>query len=347
MSELSPYEIDLQGQPDALRAVATGCLPGELGALRIEDYPRVVVTGMGSSHFAGLPLWRRLVKMGWPAWWISTTELLDSPDLVTEDSLLVATSQSGLSGEVVALLDGAAVRPRTVIGVTADDASPLACSADVTVALRSGTEATVSSKSYLNTLATHRLVLAALGRDERRAVEGDAVRSDVTAAADDLAGRAASTVVTRVAQRAVEGPDTRVALVGKGDDAAAALLGGLIFKEAAKVAAEGYVGGAFRHGPLELAGPGLTAVLFGGADGGLDPSLAALAGELVAAGSQVLVVGGQPVPGCLHQPVPHPSPLRHLVLATAVVQDLSVALARAKGLVPGEFAFGQKVTSTL
>lgn len=63
--------------------------------------------------------------------------------------------------------------------------------------------------------------------------------------------------------------------------------------------------------------------------------------------SQVLVVGGRSVPGCLHEPAEHASSLRHLVLATAVVQQISVELARAKGLVPGAFRFGQKVTSTL
>ena len=305
-------------------------------------YPRIIVTGMGSSNFAGLPLWRRLVKAGWPAWWVSATELLDSPDLVTGESLLLAISQSGRSGEVVALLDGGILRPRTVIGVTEDQASPLAEAADITVALRSGAEATVSSKSYLNTLAAHRRILAALGQAVPSAVE-----CDIAAAADDLADRHGNSVPAQLAHRAAEGPDTRVALVGKADDAATALLGGLIFKEAARVAAEGYVGGAFRHGPLELAGPGLTAVLLGGMDGDLDASLVALAGELVAARSQVLVVGGRSVPGCLHEPAEHASSLRHLVLATAVVQQISVELARAKGLVPGAFRFGQKVTSTL
>ena len=47
----------------------------------------------------------------------------------------------------------------------------------------------------------------------------------------------------------------------------------------AKVAAEGFVGGEFRHGPLELAGPGLTAVLFGPDDPDASPSLRRLGAD--------------------------------------------------------------------
>ncbi|MFF3214330.1 hypothetical protein ACFYYB_27160 [Streptomyces sp. NPDC002886] len=38
----------------------------------------------------------------------------------------------------------------------------------------------------------------------------------------------------------------------------------LILQEAAKVPSEDYTGGAFRHGPIELAGPGLISVMFTG-----------------------------------------------------------------------------------
>jgi hypothetical protein len=62
-------------------------------------------------------------------------------------------------------------------------------------------------------------------------------------------------------------------VIGKRDNTATALAGGLILKEAAKVPAEGYIGGEFRHGPLEIAGPGLTAVLLGLDQSEPDPSL--------------------------------------------------------------------------
>ncbi len=156
---ITPYEQDIQDQPESLRAFATAPAVAGLEELR-QGYDRIVLTGMGTSHFAGLPTWRALARRGWPAWWLDTTQLLDTADLVTPGTLLVVTSQSGRSAEVVALCDG---RPRsTLVAVTNDGASPLARAADLVVPLHSGAEATVSTKSYLNSLAAHGVILAAL-----------------------------------------------------------------------------------------------------------------------------------------------------------------------------------------
>jgi len=45
-------------------------------------------------------------------------------------------------------------------------------------------------------------------------------------------------------------------------------MGALLLKEVTKLPAESFIGGEFRHGPLELAGPGLVAVVFTGSGGG-------------------------------------------------------------------------------
>ena len=70
----------------------------------IENYDRIILTGMGSSHFAAHRVWCSLVSEGREAWWVSTAQLLETQELITGDSLLWVTSQSGESGEVVALL---------------------------------------------------------------------------------------------------------------------------------------------------------------------------------------------------------------------------------------------------
>ncbi|MEU9796212.1 hypothetical protein AB0E27_37545 [Streptomyces sparsogenes] len=59
---------------------------------------------------------------------------------------------------------------------------------------------------------------------------------------------------TDSAKQALAATQPRFSCVGTGADAATALTGALIAKEAGSVAAEGYAGGAFRHGPLELCG---------------------------------------------------------------------------------------------
>src|SRR6202012_3720481 len=75
------------------------------------------------------------------------------------------------------------------------------------------------------------------------------------------------------ARELVAAANPRLAYIGFGDHAATARYAGLITKEGAKIAAEGFIGGQFRHGPLELAGPGLTAVLFGSDDPAANTSL--------------------------------------------------------------------------
>jgi glucosamine--fructose-6-phosphate aminotransferase (isomerizing) len=344
MTQPSPFEADIQAQPGALRAFAAATPAEPLGDLSGSGYRRIVLTGMGASHFAALPAWRRLTAAGHPAWWVSTTQLLDTPELVTPDTLLIATSQSGASGEITQILPGGGLsaRPRTLVGVTNEPDSPLAAAADATVLLHSGSEATVSTKTYLNTLAAHQCIVTALTGGSQAAVTG-------------LIGRAAEAIedydcrheVRSAAKQYVSCESPRIALIGKRDHAATALLGGLILKEAAKVPAEGYIGGEFRHGPLEIAGPGLSAILIGLDQSERDPSLPRLARELAATGAYVLTAGDAEIDGCVKVPLPPSDGLTELAAGAALVQALSVELARAKGIVPGEFRFGRKITAVL
>ncbi len=340
---LTPYESDIAGEPAALRRFAASAMPSGLDSLDLERFERIVLSGMGSSHHAANPTWRRFVAAGRPAWWVSTPLLLDRPELVGRRTLLVLTSQSGRSGEIVALLEQLpADRERRLVAVTNDAGSPLALAADVVIELMSGDEATVSTKSYANSLAAHaRLADALTGADDAARVASILRAADALDALGTDLGELSDLAAALVAQ-----PQPRLALVADPARGASALFGGLILKEATKLPAEGFVGGEFRHGPLELAGPSLAAVLFGTI--GEDTSLGRLAGDLVAAGSQVLKVGGGSTSAAGRWiPTAASDELGELVCDAAVVQHLSVTLARANGTVPGAFRFGAKVTTIL
>ena len=153
----TPFERDIGDQAEALLAFSQSATPPDVSRLLRGHYDRVVLTGMGSSHFAALPSWRRLIDAGYPAWWVDTGQLLDSPRLITPGTLLIVTSQSGASAETVAVLESknSVARTATLIAITNDPASPLARQADALMPLHSGAEATVSTKSYLNSLAAH------------------------------------------------------------------------------------------------------------------------------------------------------------------------------------------------
>ena len=327
----SPFETDIADQADALRAFLAAPAPDTLASVVGRPYGRIVLTGMGSSHYAALPTWRRIVATGRPAWWVDSGQLLDAPELVTPDTLLVVTSQSGASGEVVALLDS--FKPAALVGITNDADSPLGRGADVVLGLHSGTEATVSTKSYLNTLAAHELLAdTATGTYSRRGAAAVAAVSgfEVPGFLDDVANGIAA-------------DDGRLVYVGFSDHAATSLYSGLITKEGAKIPADGYAGGQFRHGPLELAGPGLTAVLFNGDVE--NASANQLGADLIDTGSTVVAVGA--VSPATHR-IPGPSGLlAQLAHGALVAQHLTVAVARARGITPGAFAYGSKITASL
>lgn len=345
MADRTPFEVDILEQPDALRrlAASAGWPSGMGSAQRTEQ--RIVLTGMGSSFFAGIPTWRRLVAAGRPAWNVDAGQLLDAPGLLGAGSTLVATSQSGASGEVAELLErrtAGDVSVDQVIGIADAPDSPLGLRSDTFLPLLSGAEATVSTKSYLNTLGVHRLFSASvLGEDALP------VRADLLAAADLVAQAIASVDTRALAASIADHPRRRLAFVGRGDHAATALYSALITKESSKVAAEGYIGGQFRHGPFELAGDGLTVVLFGSRAAEPDPSLRRLADDLVASGSRVVFVGDDSVPGALTIEVERGTGLTELLVDAVVAQLLAVELARANGVVPGEFLFGSKITTVV
>lgn len=340
----TPFESDMHDQPAALHDLRGHRLGEQARALTERTWDRIVLTGMGSSHYVALPTWRALVAAGRPAWAVDTGDLLENLGLLTPNTLLIATSQSGASGEMVELLDRTGTGTAhvgAVLGIAADENSPLARRADAFIPLRSGHEATVSTKSYLNSLVIHhRLVDAFLGtgRDLDRDVESAAADVDAVLGSNETVG---------LGEQALASESPRVVAIGKGDSSATALYAGLITKESAKVPMEGYVGGAFRHGPYELAGPGLTAFLYPAGAPTEDQTLPALTRDLIASGSTVYSIGGPSLPGVHTIKVPATSSLGALACGAVVAQQIAVSLARANHVVPGDFIYGSKVTRAL
>jgi glucosamine--fructose-6-phosphate aminotransferase (isomerizing) len=332
-------------QPAALRRALELGVPPELAELLKRPWNRVVFTGMGSSHFAALPTWRGAVAAGLPAWHLDAGQLLDSPQLLTDQTLVIATSQSGASGEIVELIEwqrGGRAKWGALIGVTDMERSPLAAAADLLLSLGSGPEATVSTKSYLNTLFVHRHITAAMAGEDRARVQ-----QELHSVAERVAPLLAQLDMSTLARAVLAKADSRLVSIGKGDDAATALYASLIIKEAAKVAVEGYIGGQFRHGPMELAGAGLTALVFGARRTAPDESLRRLAQDITATGAHAVLIGDDRLEAATTTEIPCGTALESLVSGAVVAQHLAVQLARANGVTPGAFIYGSKVTSAV
>lgn len=344
------YLDEIMEQPAALRRflaeTPTIDLPG-----RAADYDRIILTGMGGSHFANYYLWRVLVARGIDAQHVAADELLSWPDLPAGPrTLVIAVSQSGGSGEVIAWVKRHAGRADVdILAVTNNpDAATLTSAARATVLIRAGDEQTVSTKTYLNTLAAHRLLaVALLGQPDGQ------VRADLARVADAVEAYLAGAWRAPLASW-IEVDEAAVARVIIGRDSAVgtAEQGALIIKEAAKIQYEGLSAGQFRHGPLDLADPGLLAILIPEAqshDGDAQASNrdAQFAAEIAGHGAAVIILGGKAFDGIPHIPTPA-VPAGYEEFARIIPLELiTIPLAEARGLVPGAFRHNQKVTTTL
>ncbi len=265
-----PYLRDILAQPRALEDTVAGlCDAPTLPDLGECD--QIVLTGMGASFHALHPLQIQLVHHGFHAVAYETSELIYYyPAALTPRTLLIAVSQSGRSVEMVRLLDITAGRVRT-IGVTNTPDSPLAMRSDLTVLTRAGAEATVSCKTFVAALVALEWLGAALCGADRKQIES-VLREAAPAAEMYLAGwdaKVGSLVNLLEGIRALF-------VTGRGSSMAAAGNGGLIVKESAHFHAEGMTCSAFRHGPFEMSGPGVFALVLAG-----DPKTAALNEKLV------------------------------------------------------------------
>ncbi|WP_156746800.1 SIS domain-containing protein [Mycobacterium sp. E2733] len=268
--------------------------PVSLGlyALLRDRHRRVVFTGMGASHIAALPSWRRLVAAGKAARWIDTENLLKRPQCVTPDSLLVATSRSGSNKHVCTLADqlGRTVRPAAVMAITDDGASPLAAVADCEVLLRSG--ASGSPKGFLNALTVHDYVASMILNEDN---------DDVSSTARAVASTTLPAKLHRVAADVAAQEEPRLAYVGSGEHSAAALYAALLTNEATEIVAQGHIVGQHQRDLVLRANAQLTAVFFG-SHSRPDAAMRGLAADLMAAGSNVVIVGGADVPGSTYVP---------------------------------------------
>lgn len=256
-----PYILDILSQPDQLRNALDPfdgiSLAPVAQALRNQDFDRIVVTGMGGSLYASYPAWLILAEAGLPALWIDTAELIHhTPKLVTPKTLFWIFSQSGKSAEIVSALQ---LKAKALIATVNDMASPLAEAVQVHVQIRADVEKTVSTRTYVNTLAVGQLAsLALLGKDVETA------RDELRQIADAMESYLANWE-SRVEQigKTIGFPQ-RLAILGRGVSLASAYTGALILGEASKYMATPYQAGEFRHGPLELATPDLTTLIFAG-----------------------------------------------------------------------------------
>lgn len=337
------YIQDILSQPQALRTVLKYTDLRSLSALadqlRRGEITRLVLAGMGASYYAAYPAWLSLTQNRLPAIWMDAAELLHYVrELLDEHTLLWAFSQSGRSVEIATLLQH---HPGPLLATTNDAHSPLAEAANVTLLIHAEPEQTVSTRTFLNSLAVGQLAAFMLaGAEVSDPLQELNRTSDVLEQYLTNWEKHLEVIGERLGL-----PET-LAVLGRGPSLAAAMCGALIQMEAAKFPALGMHTAEFRHGPIEIAQPGVHVIVLAG-QSQTQPANHQIYVDLKAYGAQPHWLDCWPGAPVLPNDLPAPTATGAVGLPLAEMlplQLLSVHLAQASGIEPGKFRFIGKVT---
>jgi glucosamine--fructose-6-phosphate aminotransferase (isomerizing) len=339
----SPFFSEISDQPAVLsRLISHYASPAGRRQLKAVPAPeQIVLLGMGASYHVALIAAQHLEALGFEARALEAHEALHAePAWLSRADLVIYISQSGASAEVEPLLERLGANT-PLVALTNEPASPLARRARTVLPLLAGDEQTVATKTYLNSLA----VLWLLGRQWRGQLDTVAF-----AALESVRARIAGLLAQgpALAERWIErlGHAHVFVYVGTGASAVTARQAAMMTMEWLKRPALNFSVGAFRHGPLEIAQPGLAAVVFG-ADGLAQASAQRLARQLEAYGAAVLIVeAAESVGPAVHAVPGGVDALLGQMLAIVPVQIFVEAMADQSGAVVG-FKHIAKVTTTL
>lgn len=306
--------------------------------LRRRDLRFVLVAARGTSDNAAryaqyaLGLTCRLpVALAGP----SLVTLYDSPPRL-RGALVVGISQSGRSPDVVETVAAARHAGTPTLAIVNDPESPLAKAAAEVVLLHAGQERSVAAtKTYTAQLLAVSLLASSLSSSRRHA-EGLGALPDAVFDVLGVEG-AARRAAARLASA------SRLVVLSRGLNYPTAHEIALKLKELALLEAEAFSGADFRHGPIALAGPKLSAIVVSPPGTATEADLRDLAAELKRRGSPVLLVGPSE-PGSL--PVPRLPELLSPIVAVVPGQLLAFHAARARGLDPDAPRGLSKVTET-
>lgn len=213
------------------------------------------LTGMGASYNAILAAAPSYWDAGTrAACWLTADLML--PGAHRNVGALIAVTQSGRSSEVVSCLAALPAQyPKLLL--TDDPSSPATAEADLTVPLALLEDSAVRTLGYTGTL-----VALALVRDALTGSAGTPHWDSVACEVERLVPEA-----ERFAERVV--PAIRASrsfdVAGSAAHWGSAAQGALLLREVARLPSSPYETHQYLHGPLEVAEPGMTLILVGGA----------------------------------------------------------------------------------
>jgi len=341
---MNPYISDILAQPNALRKTVNNFSINSLVSIRKKlnngDFDRIIITGMGASYNAAYPAYLELCRQSIPVMLLNAAELIHYMDqMIGTRTLLWANSQSGRSVELLRLLERIeSAPPASLLTCVNDEASPLVSASDIFLPMHAGSETTVSTKTYINTLAVNMLTAHFLTGNNV-----EELKKDMLFTADGMETYLADWQNHVSTLNTLLGEFRTLILIGRGASMGAVWNGALINKEAAKYPLEGMNAADFRHGPMELVSPGFSALIFAGSSATTELNRR-LASEIVEHNGRAFLIDAKTDPKLPTILIPKTSENVRPLAEILPMQILTLVLADRKNVTAGQFRIVGKVT---
>jgi glucosamine--fructose-6-phosphate aminotransferase (isomerizing) len=303
-------------------------------------YDKMILTGMGSSYFISQSTASMLAAQGVPAFAFSASELLHYQyPIVQSSTLLICISQSGESYEVVQLIHQLPANI-TIVAICNEEESSLVVRANYTLLSVAGKEQMTSTKTFTSSMLVAYLLV--------HTIIGDQVETLISSLPDAASRILEESDVVMEKVRPFFDDCQSLLFIGRGTDIAVALQSALMFMEATNTVASAMLGGEFRHGPLEMVGKNFCSVLFSNAHSETYPAMVRLVDNILKFDGKVLFVTDNKT-GIRHDnlfeiEIKGQDPDMWSILSVIPIQMLVIDWAKIKGMTPGEFSHGGKVT---
>ncbi len=260
---------------------------------------------------------------------------------IRDNDIIIAISQSGESVETRKVVQYLR-HHQHLITVTNSPVNSMAREATVNLQMMAGDEATISTKTYTNSMALMLLLSRAIALEDTSSLLSEL--DEISKGMDEFIANRMDEI--RAAADLLMDAQT-VYFISRGPAMTAARQAALTFQEGAHVYTTAMPGGSMRHGPFEVAGPGHYAIMYA-SDGHGGDLVRSMAVEMADLGSKILLMTSEAVPAHenIQSIVLQPGRPELLSLVCAVPQELLIDMMAAdRGLTAGVFARGGKITA--
>jgi len=347
---MNAFLKEILEQPDALKNAldyykteGKNLLDNLKETLKNENFEQVIFTGMGSNYFTSFAAANLFNNAGIISHVINASELLHyNFPVLHKRTLLFCLSQSGESYEIVELQKKL---PKTVtcVGISNEANSTLAQKADITFLSYAGPEYTTSTKTYVSIqLIVYIIGWALSGQWEKDKI--DAINNMIVSFQSDL----------EYYQNKIDdvldfmGDLSSLHLIARGPGYSTVMQSSLMLKETLKVATTGYLGGEFRHGPMEIVKEGFKSIIFAPEGKTYEQSIK-MAKDISGYGGKVLLFTNKDIyladNNIMVLPINVKDEYLFSIESIIPVQLFIDFYAKRKGFEAGSFARGGKVTA--